>query len=131
MRSTAFVDGEEDQSYQASLGILALLTAASLSTPLSDQEEETNFRRTYLSWLYDRVLRKRFAADPKLISSTAELLKEIFGDLKRAAEQDELRIMAIDLLLQSFYSDLPKPIRMNSGETMNLCQALTILMQFH
>lgn len=102
--------GEENQNYHATLGIITILTAP-LTSPIGFSDAEILSRKTYFSWLHERLLQRRFSADPQLLTSTLESLKNTFEKVKEDAQQNDFNLIAIDLLLQTYYDVLPEPIQ--------------------
>lgn len=101
---------EGNQIYQASLGLISILIAPIIST-VGYSDDEIQSRKTYFSWLYERLLQRRFSADPKLLTSVIDALKNTFNQVKENAQQSEAKLVAMDLLLQTYYDDLPEPIQ--------------------
>lgn len=101
----------QDDLYLVALSLAGLISQAIAFVP--DQvEDEPSPRRKYFDWLFNRVLRKRFEADSRLVSAVAELLKTtILSSQEDMTRDAEATPVELTWLLQSFYDDLPKPIR--------------------
>ena len=108
-RSTLLHGEDIDEEFQAAIG-LVLLISAPFNTGYSDLKNVS--RGNYFSWLYERVLHKRFIADPQLLPIIVESLKRTFREVKvEHTQQDVQASLGIDWLLQTFYDDLPKSIQ--------------------
>ncbi|MCB0173515.1 MAG: hypothetical protein KDJ97_23545 [Anaerolineae bacterium] len=108
-RSTSLYSEDVDEEFQAILGLVLLLSAP-FGTGYSDLKNISH--RNYFSWLYDRILTTKFIVDPQLLPNTVESLKQTFREVKEeAVQQGTQASLATDLLLKSFYDDLPKPIQ--------------------
>jgi tetratricopeptide (TPR) repeat protein len=103
----------QDDRYRLTVE-LAGLVAQAIQLERRGSEDEPSPRREYLDWLYDRVLRKRFSADPSLVNGVTESLKEYFTDMQgNVADQEQAPVA--NLLLRLFLSDLPEPLREELG----------------
>jgi hypothetical protein len=108
-RTISLPRSEEDEKYSAAIGIAGLMSQAiAFSAP--HLLDSISLRRRYFKWLSDRLLQKRFDANPDLIISVADYLKKLIFDSKLNTQKGkEDNIMAI--LLQAFYEDMPDQIR--------------------
>ncbi len=109
LKAISLAKSAEDEKYLAAIGIAGLISQAIAFSP-THRFDSIPVRRRYFKWLSDRLLRKRFDANPDLIISVADYLKKLIFDSKintRKSEEDN--IMA--KLLQAFYEDLPDPIK--------------------
>lgn len=109
LRAISLPKSEEDEKYLAAIGIAGLISQAFafLHTRYS---EHVSVRQRYFKWLSDRLLRRRFEANPDIIISVADYLKKLIFDSKVNSQKGkEANIMA--RLLQDFYEDLPDPIK--------------------
>jgi hypothetical protein len=109
-RTVSFPVEEENQTYQAALGLITILTAPFTSaTGFSNTKSQS--RKAYISWLYQRLLQRRLSVDPQLLTTTLEILKDTFNRVKGDAQLDGSDVIAKDLLLQTYYDILPEPIQ--------------------
>ncbi len=99
---------EENQLYLAAIGLVALLTAPITSS--INNVASVQASKAYFTWLNDRLLQRRFSADPQLLISCTDSLKSLFQNTKEniQGKQDSI---AIDWLLQTYYDDLPEQIQ--------------------
>lgn len=100
---------QDAQHYLVAISLASLLSQAIAFTP-SLANEEHSPRRRYFDWLFNRVLGKRFEADPQLVVTTADILKQTLLDTREQIAEND-RIPVVIGLLQAFYRDLPEPIR--------------------
>ena len=119
---------EAKDAYRASASLVSLIVA---SLRLDEQELLCQARRNYLQWLYQHVIRGRFAADGDLARAVVEQLKNTITqvpqnlrdaitqvplDLKEVIAQvpqneDEV-VEAMSLrMMYRFWSDLPNELR--------------------
>lgn len=96
--------GPEDAVRAAAMSIAGLLSAAVGASARPDSGAEKYFR-----WLFDRVLRPRFCADPQLLGAMVEYLKELL--LATLQDAPELIAPAAAATLRRFHDRLPPPIR--------------------
>lgn len=101
---------EEAQIYHATLGLFTLLVAP-FSMPISFSDIEIASRKAYFSWLYKRLLQKRFSADPHLLTSTLEMLKDTFNRVREDTRQGEVDLTTVNSILQTYFDVLPEPIQ--------------------
>jgi len=89
---------------------LSGLVAPALSLGPGLTGDNLHARRSYLEWLYQRVLATKFDADPRLKTATVEVLsRPIFN--ARADLASKLPEELLDRFFQQLYWDLPGPIR--------------------
>jgi tetratricopeptide (TPR) repeat protein len=72
-----------------------------------NDDEGRSARRRYFDWLYERILRKRFDADPQLKTTVTDILKNAMQFQIKDEHQNEIAAG----ILQPFYEDLPEEIR--------------------
>ena len=82
-------------------------------------------RREYLNWLNERVLRKRFGANPDLIPMVAKALKEFFVEMRGNIEGQE-QAQAAGLLLRLFLVDLPESLQDELGPDPDFAEIMGI-----
>lgn len=97
-----------DDIYIVALGIADLLLAG-LSLGARDRCGRCSARRQYFAWLETRLLRSRFAAEPRLIGAVAEVLKMMLNRLDEPLDRNIE--FAWKYVIQGFYEDLPEPLR--------------------
>ncbi|QIN84408.1 hypothetical protein GBA63_18505 [Rubrobacter tropicus] len=115
---------EEDDRYRLAVELAGLLSQA-MQLDWRVHGDESSPRRTYLAWLHERVLSKRFDADPDLISEVAESLKEGFAEIQENIEgEDQAR--AASLSLRLFLADLPETLQKELGLDAKLMESIGI-----
>lgn len=67
-------------------------------------------RRQYFDWIYERILRKRFDADPLLLPIVADEIKKIIIQQSQQVPKGFKKVDVV-YLFQNFYMDLPTPIK--------------------
>lgn len=77
----------------------------------SESNRKQGVRRHFFDWLFKRMLQKRFAIDPALITAIAENLKTVLLDNARQLPHNESGEDISWWILQQFYLDLPQPIQ--------------------
>lgn len=106
---TSFPRSVGDDRYLVAISLVGLISQAIMLTP-SRSRDGPSTRRRYFDWLFSRVLRKRFEADPHLVIAVADILKKTL--LSTQEEMHEKGPPSIVIgLLQAFYADLPEQIR--------------------
>jgi len=106
---------ELDPRHRVAMGLTALIISAfGLDTHSSG--DQPSRRRIYLQWLSDRVIHKRFAADPSLAAATADVIKRHFTGPDEQPQEpneqlDEPNISIRAAVLRDIFNDLPKPIQ--------------------
>lgn len=109
---TSFLTQEKDDSYLVAITIAGLVSQAISLKP--SRGNESSARSKYFDWIYDRVLRKRFEADPTLLMTVADILKKSILDVHEKMLNESQASIRIRLL-QLFHEDLPKPIKDELG----------------
>jgi hypothetical protein len=99
----------EDYKYLVALRLADLVSQA-IGLPSERDESGFSVRHKYFAWLFDRVLRKRFDADPSLNPSIVEILKKNLFNM-RGDFQRKVPKLAVIKVLQELFEDLPQPIR--------------------
>lgn len=107
--SISMAKPEQDDRYLVALSLSGLISQAITLTP-SRGEDSRSRRRTYFKWLFARILKKRFDADPALLIATVDNLKKLLL-VTRDKTLDASRDEAIIILLQMLYVDLPEMIQ--------------------
>jgi hypothetical protein len=99
----------ENALYLGGLSLSSLLSyAITLETKVPNTISKS--RVQYFDWLFRRVLRRRFEADPYLLHATADALK--YSVITRPAIGPEgVPDGANDFLLQRLFEDMPKPVK--------------------
>lgn len=84
-------------------------------------------RRACLKWLYERVLQRKFQADPFLRGAAVEYLRRHFVDLieDKSLEPNERKALAV--ALQWFYLDLPSELSEEFVEDQKLLSLIGIV----
>jgi len=120
---TLLSEPEYDNLYPVAVSLVMLFSEAFVPEPIK-VDDETSVRRKYFGWLFNRVLRRRFDADPQLVAATANILKSVLNAQKEAvkdAPEDQ-----VIWLLQAFYEDLPEPIRDELGHDAEFLASIGI-----
>ena len=78
---------------------------------INDIHETPNRRQQYFEWLEQRIIERRFRANPELSTSVAQLIKNIILYLGREQEKDESLQDLNQRMLQQFYRDLPEVLK--------------------
>lgn len=78
---------------------------------INDIHETSNRRQQYFEWLEQRIIQRRFRANPELSISVAQLIKNIIIYLGREQEGDESLQDLNKRMLQQFYRDLPEILK--------------------
>ena len=99
----------EDVNNVVVLGLVGLLAHA-IGISSFPNVDKTTARRNYFSWLSDRILKKRFDADPNLIFGVAESLKNLIQETRELAEKSGPPNM-VAKLLHLYYAELPGVIK--------------------
>lgn len=115
---------EEDDSYRLAVELSGLVIQA-MQLDLWGTESDPSPRRRYLDWLYERILSKRFEADPGLIAGVADSVREYLVDMREEAEKKG-QASEISLLLGLFYSDLPKPLQKELSLDADLMESISV-----
>lgn len=115
---------EEDDSYRLAVELSGLVIQA-MQLDLRGTESAPSPRRRYLDWLYERILSKRFEADPALIAGVADSVREYLIDMREDAEKKG-QASEISLLLGLFYSDLPKPLQKELSLDTDLMENISV-----
>lgn len=100
---------EHDDLFITALSLSILLTHAIQFKIKSSSLKETP-RQKYFRWLYHRVLRMRFEADPHLPEIVANQINKTLQSMP-IKSADPQTISAELFILQSYFHDLPEPIR--------------------
>lgn len=108
-RVTSLPGSEQNDRYLAALTLAALISR-SFFLESGRSGDGRSPRSRYLDWLFDRVLRKRFDADPHLVVATADILKKTLLSVGKQALENGPDPIVFGVL-QEFYEDLPEPIR--------------------
>jgi tetratricopeptide (TPR) repeat protein len=108
-RAVGIQKTQEEENYIAAVG-LAGLVAHAIGLSSLRKSGKTSARRNYFEWLFDRILKRRFVADPDLIFGVAESLKSLIRGTKESVEKTGSRSMAAKAL-QLYYEDLPSVIK--------------------
>lgn len=98
-----------EEQYLEAIGLAGLIINGVTSLLFRNTDDRSAHRR-YFKWLSDRLLRKRYEANPSLIARIAENLKNVFTDLQLKMEKKGEPREARELL-QVFYEALPNPIK--------------------
>ena len=101
---------QQDDRYMVAISLTGLIAHA-----ISFDPARAAARRDYLDWLFHRILRKRFEADPELVPLVADLLKKTLLDTIQGEFGQILDEPVIILLLRKFYDDLPTAIHDELG----------------
>jgi hypothetical protein len=115
---------EKDERYMAAitLGGLISQTISLRSTSLGG---EPSPRRKFFQWLFNRILRKRFEADPLLVASIADILKKTIFSSSDEVLKKEPKGMVIRVL-QLFYKDLPEDLKRELARDSDFMAAIGI-----
>jgi tetratricopeptide (TPR) repeat protein len=105
---------EQDALYLVAITLAGLISQAMALGP-SRSNDRPLARHRYFDWLFSRVLRKRFRADPHLVVVVADVLKKTLLDVQEETLEEKPPEIVITWVLQEFYQDLPKPIRDELG----------------
>ena len=109
LKTLSMQRAQEDEKYVVALGLVGLLAHAFGFSSYRNLNE-IPARQNYFSWLSDRVLKKRFDADPDLIFGVAECLKNLMQETKELAEKNGPPDM-VAKLLHLYYYELPGLIK--------------------
>jgi hypothetical protein len=115
---------EQDDRYRLAVELAGLVVQA-MQLDWRGSGGEPSPRREYLDWLHERVLRKRFGADPDLVPRVADSLKEYFTEMRENTERQE-QAQAASLLLRLFLRDLPEPLQEELGTDADLAEIISI-----
>lgn len=115
---------EQDDRYRLAVELAGLIIQA-VQLDWRSSEGEPSQRRKYLDWLYERVLHKRFGADPGLLTGVADSVKEYLVETQEGAER-EGRAPEARMLLGLFYSDLPQPLQQELGLDADLMERISV-----
>ncbi|MBA2712652.1 MAG: hypothetical protein H0U55_03735, partial [Rubrobacteraceae bacterium] len=115
---------EQDDRYRLAVE-LAGLEVQAMQLDWRGSGDAPSPRREYLDWLHERVLSKRFGADPDLVPRVADSLKEYFTDMRENIEGQE-QARAAGLLLRLFLRDLPEPLQEELGSDAELAGIMGI-----
>lgn len=107
---TSLSTPDQDEQYLVAISLVGLLSQAIALGPSRNAEERTA-RRSYFDWLFNRVLRRRFNADPHLLETVVELLKSLLAAQESTMSNQDIGPSALMWFLQAFYEDLPEPIQ--------------------
>jgi hypothetical protein len=99
---------EMDPRHRTAMGLTALIISA-FGIDSRSSEGQPSRRRRYLGWLSDRVIHKRFAADPSLPATVADVMKRQF--VSPDEQPEKTRLSAGAIVLRDIFNDLPEPIR--------------------
>ena len=104
---------EKDERYMAAITLGGLISQA-IGLKSTGVGDEPSPRRRFFHWLFNRILRKRFEADPILIASVVDILKKTILSssdemLKKGPRGVVIRV------LQLFYKDLPEILQRELG----------------
>jgi hypothetical protein len=97
---------QQDDRYMIATSLTGLIVHATSFAP-----KRAAARRDYFGWLFHRILRRRFDADPNLVLLVADLLKKTLLDTIQREALQNLPEPVLIWLLQKFYDDLPATIR--------------------
>jgi hypothetical protein len=102
---------EKDEHYLVALSLASLLSQ--VIDFISDSDDSRSLQsQKYLHWLYNRILRSKFEANPHLVASVADILKTTTRHLQDSLiEEKEATPEQLISLLQLFYERLPEPIQ--------------------
>ena len=113
---------EHDERYLAALTLGALISQA-ISLKSTSVDDEPSPRRKFFHWLFSRILRKRFEADPLLVASVAGILKKTVLSssdemLKKGPKGVVIKV------LQLFYKDLPEVLHRELGRDSDFMSSI-------
>jgi tetratricopeptide (TPR) repeat protein len=106
-RGRAFTSAERSADIDLRLEAVALnaLLTHTLGFGLPDDTRQA--RRSYINWVYHRLLRRRFEADPRLRATTLDAFKQLMSQSVDMATTDkELRRVAA-VIIRALVTDLP------------------------
>jgi hypothetical protein len=98
-----------DERYLSAVSLALLLSQA---MPLSSRrhEQRLSVRQRYFDWLWRRILRPRFAAEPHLPGMVADVLKKSLPEVQEALTAMG-PLPAVLRVLRHFFDDLPAPVQ--------------------
>lgn len=108
-KATSLPRSVGDDRYLVAISLARLISQAIMLTP-SRSGDGPSTRRRYFDWLFSRVLRKRFEADPHLVIAVSDILKKTLLSTQEEMQEKGPPSIVIGLL-QAFYADLPEQIR--------------------
>jgi tetratricopeptide (TPR) repeat protein len=124
--TAGFQRSEQDERYLVALTLGGLISQA-ITLKSTSVGEEPSPRRIFCQWLFNRILRKRFEADPLLVASVADILKKtIISSCDEMLKKESKGVMI--RVLQLFYKDLPDVLRSELGRDSDFMS--TIGMKF-
>lgn len=115
---------EQDDRYRLTVELSGLVVQA-IQLDWRGAEGEVSPRRRYLDWLYERVLRTRFEADPGLVAGVADYVREYLVEMREDAEKKG-QSPEVSLLLGLFYSDLPKPLQKELSLDTDFMESISV-----
>ena len=113
---------EHDERYLAALTLGALISEA-ISLKLTSVDNEPASRRKFFHWLFSRILKKRFEADPLLVVSVANILKKTVLSSSDEMFKEGPKGVVIRVL-QLFYKDLPEVLRRELGRDSDFMSSI-------
>jgi tetratricopeptide (TPR) repeat protein len=119
MYGTVMPRTESNDVFRVTVSLVGLIANAL-------QVNNRRARRDYLTWVYRRVLRSRFATDDTLPAAVAEHLKQTITN-GIASDDPAMRPVAT-LLMRRLWADLPKELRRLLESDQDLLRALGVSM---
>jgi len=120
--TAGFQRSEQDERYLAALTLGALISQA-ISLKSTGVDDKPPPRRKFLCWLFNRILRKRFEADPLLVASVADILKKTVLSASDEMLKKAPKLLGIKVL-QLFYKDLPEVLQSELGRDSDFMSSI-------
>ena len=100
---------KEHQEYLAALRLMGALVRG-LALPGKDNENSQSKRAAYLEWVYERLVASDLNFNPSILKTLLDLLKQnILENIRESA--GDIPPGVLDIVYQSYCSDLPEPIQ--------------------
>jgi hypothetical protein len=89
---------------------LSSFIAQAITFPTKDDDGFQDRRKKYMDWIYHRILKAKFEANPALQPTVVEILKDSLFRREYDAFKDMLKPV-LTAFLQEYFGDLPEDIR--------------------
>ncbi len=120
--TAGFQRSEQDVRYLGALTLGAMISQA-ISLKSTSVGGQPSPRRNFFQWLFNRILRMRFEADPLLVASVGGFLKKtILSSSDEMLKKGPKRVMIG--VLQLFYRDLPEVLRTELGRDSDFMSSI-------
>jgi tetratricopeptide (TPR) repeat protein len=100
---------DSEDLFFVATSLAGLISQAIIMSPLHSGEGPS-LRKSYLSWLYSRIIQRRIESDPSIVPAIAGILKKSLLDAFTESAKHAPSIPAT-AVIQSFVQDLPEPVQ--------------------